>query len=53
MPSWAKRAKQPRPINGRSEAAATNGMFKAALASRRCLAPADAFYEWKPMADGK
>ena len=46
-------AKQTRPINGRSETAATNGTFKAALASRRCLVPADAFYEWRAMPDGK
>jgi putative SOS response-associated peptidase YedK len=28
-------------------------MFKAALASRRCLIPADAFYEWRAMPYGK
>ena len=42
-----------RPINARSETIATSGMFRGALASRRCLVPADAFYEWKAMADGK
>jgi putative SOS response-associated peptidase YedK len=42
-----------RPINARSETAATSGMFRGALASRRCLVPADAFYEWKAMPDGK
>ena len=42
-----------RPINARSETAGTSGMFRGALASRRCLVPADAFYEWKAMADGK
>jgi putative SOS response-associated peptidase YedK len=42
-----------RPINARSETAATSGMFKAALARRRCLVPADAFYEWKAVTDGK
>ena len=34
------------PINARSETAATSPMFKAALQRRRCLVPADAFYEW-------
>ncbi len=28
--------------------AAANGMSKGALAERRCLTPADAFYEWPP-----
>ena len=42
-----------RPINARAETAATCGMFRGALAARRCLVPADAFYEWRTMADGK
>ena len=42
-----------RPINARAETAATSGMFRGALAARRCLVPADAFYEWKAMAAGK
>jgi putative SOS response-associated peptidase YedK len=42
-----------RPINARSESAATAGMFRGALAARRCLVPADAFYEWRSTADGK
>ncbi len=53
MPSWTTDPKQRRPINVRSETAAGSGMFKAALADRRCLVPADAFYEWRAMADGK
>ena len=42
-----------RPINARSETAATSSMFREALAQRRCLVPADAFYEWRAMPDGK
>ncbi len=53
MPSWTKNLKQPRPINVRSETAGTSAMFKAALATRRCLVPASAFYEWKAQHDGK
>ncbi len=42
-----------RPINARSETIATSGMFRGALKARRCLVPADAFYEWKALPDGK
>jgi len=42
-----------RPINARAETLATSGMFRGALAQRRCLVPADAFYEWRAEADGK
>jgi putative SOS response-associated peptidase YedK len=42
-----------RPINARAETVQTSGMFKPAFAKRRCLVPADAFYEWKPVGGGK
>jgi hypothetical protein len=42
-----------RPINARAETVASSGMFRGAVASRRCLVPVDAFYEWRAMADGK
>jgi putative SOS response-associated peptidase YedK len=42
-----------RPINARAETIQTSGMFRSAFAKRRCLVPADAFYEWKPVQGGK
>ena len=48
IPSWAKDASGAAGmINARSETAATKPAFRDALKSRRCLIPADAFYEWK------
>ena len=51
LPYFTVRAK--RPINARAETVATSGMFKSVFARRRCLVPADAFYEWKPIEGGK
>jgi putative SOS response-associated peptidase YedK len=34
-------------INARAETVATRGAFKSAFAARRCLVPADGFYEWQ------
>lgn len=48
VPIWAKDIKVGyRMINARSETAHTKGAYKKALADRRCLVPADGFYEWK------
>ena len=48
IPSWANDATiGPRMINARSETAAEKPAFKECLERRRCLIPADAFYEWK------
>ena len=54
VPHFTKDLKAARkPINARSETVASSGMFRGALAARRCLVPADAFYEWLNMPDGK
>jgi putative SOS response-associated peptidase YedK len=39
-------------INLRAESV-RNGSFKSAFAERRCLVPADGFYEWKKTEEGK
>lgn len=53
IPSWAKdRSVGARMINARSETAAEKPAFRTALARRRCLIPADGFYEWTIAPDG-
>jgi putative SOS response-associated peptidase YedK len=48
IPHWAKDPSiGNRMINARAETLAGKPAFKAALARRRCLIPADGFYEWK------
>ena len=48
IPSWAKDSSGAASmINARSETASTKPAFRDALKSRRCLIPADGFYEWK------
>jgi putative SOS response-associated peptidase YedK len=53
VPSWSKDPKSGPPlINARADTVATKPAFRAAFKRRRCLIPADGFYEWKK-ADGK
>ncbi|WP_214404186.1 SOS response-associated peptidase [Pseudonocardia lacus] len=48
VPSWSKDPKSgARMINARAESAAEKPAFRRALASRRCLIPADGWYEWQ------
>jgi putative SOS response-associated peptidase YedK len=52
IPSWSKDSSgAAQMINARSETASVKPAFRDALKFRRCLIPADAFYEWKR--DGK
>lgn len=47
VPSWAKDPKiGNRLINARAETASSKPAFRAALARRRCVIPADGYYEW-------
>ena len=49
VPSWAKDPSiGNRMINARSETVAEKPAFKRAFARRRCLLPADGYYEWYP-----
>ena len=55
VPSWAKDIKiGARMINARAETVRTKPAFRAAFSRRRCIIPADGFYEWKraPNPDG-
>ncbi len=48
VPFWAKDTKIAyNTINARAEEAAAKPAFREAMKKRRCLVPADAFYEWK------
>jgi putative SOS response-associated peptidase YedK len=47
IPSWAKKASEgARMINARAETVATSPAFRTSFARRRCIVPADGFYEW-------
>ncbi len=51
VPSWAKDpAIGNRMINARMETVAEKPAYKRAFAKRRCLLPADGYYEWYPTA---
>lgn len=54
IPGWVRDPRDfPLVINIRAESAATKPSFRAALARRRCLMPADAFYEWHRLGQGR
>jgi putative SOS response-associated peptidase YedK len=54
IPSRAKDAKIGfRLINARADTVATKPSFRSAFKWRRCLVPADGFYEWQKVGKGK
>jgi putative SOS response-associated peptidase YedK len=53
VPFWAKDIKiGSRMINARAETVAEKPAFRRAFAGRRCLLPADGYYEWQQQAGG-
>lgn len=54
VPSWVKEIKPGKPlINARGETVAEKPSFRNAMKRRRCLIPADGFYEWLGDVPGK
>lgn len=52
IPHWAKEAGTIH-INARAETVATTATFRDSFARKRCLIPADGFYEWEPANRGR
>lgn len=53
VPRWAKDPKiGSRMINARADTLATKNAYKPAFQKRRCLIPADGFYEWRKPPEG-
>lgn len=54
VPRWAKDPKiGSRMINARAEGLAQKNAYKSAFKRRRCIIPADGFYEWQRLPDKK
>jgi putative SOS response-associated peptidase YedK len=52
VPHWAKEVPKYTMFNAKSEEAATKPSFRDSFRSKRCLIPADGFYEWTVGEDG-
>lgn len=54
VPAWAKDTKSAaRMINARAETVATSRVYAEPFARRRCLVPADGWYEWSRLDQGR
>src|SRR2546429_1213823 len=54
IPSWAKDMSiGNRTLNARSETVTTTPAFRDSILTKRCLIPADGFYEWRKMGSVK
>lgn len=54
VPHWAESPRVgPRMINARSETVGSRRAFRESFVARRCLVPADGFYEWESRPSGK
>ncbi|HEX6220272.1 MAG TPA: SOS response-associated peptidase [Acidimicrobiia bacterium] len=52
VPHWANDTRSIH-INARAETAATSPAFRDSFSRKRCLIPADGFYEWEPPEEGR
>lgn len=55
VPRWTKPGEKPkmRPFNARAEGLLESKMFAPLLKARRCIAPADGYYEWRTLGKAK
>jgi putative SOS response-associated peptidase YedK len=55
IPKWTKPGERPKvtPINARAETIAEKPMFRSLVKYRRCIVPANGFYEWKRVGSRK
>jgi putative SOS response-associated peptidase YedK len=54
IPRWAKAgSKGPTPFNARAETLLEKPMFKSLVSRKRCLVPANGYYEWKQVSGRK
>lgn len=53
VPAWADDPDDAGHVNARAESIEDRPSFRSAVARRRCLVPADGFYEWTDAPDGR